>query len=45
MLEAAVALVVGGAFSGVVLFAPLWFVGEGVELRTEETTKKVEKKL
>ena len=40
MLDAAVVLVVGGTFSGVVLFEPLSFVGEGVVLRTEEATKK-----
>ena len=39
MLDAAV-LVVGGRFSGDVLFAPLGVVGEGVVLRTEEATKR-----
>ena len=45
MLESAVALVVDGTFSGEVLFAPLWFVGEGIELRTEEAKTKSRKKL
>ena len=42
MLGAAVVLVVDGTFSGVVLFAPLIIVGEGVVLRAEdlEATKK-----
>ena len=40
MLDAAVVLVVGGALSGVVLFAPFRVVGEGVVLRTEEATKQ-----
>ena len=40
MLDAAVVLVVGGTFLGVVLFAPLRVVGEGVVLRAEEATKK-----
>lgn len=45
VLESAVALVVDGTFSGEVLFAPLWFVGEGIELRTEEAKTKSRKKL
>ena len=42
MFDAAVVLVVGGPFLGVVLFAPLmlWVVGKGIVLRAEETTKK-----
>ena len=40
MLDAAPVLVVGGTFLGVVLV-----VGEGVVLRAEEATKKVENKI
>jgi len=40
VLDAAVVLVVGGRFSGDVLFVPLGVVGEGVVLRTEEATKR-----
>ena len=40
MLDAAVVLVVGGTFSGVALFEPPRFVGEGVVFKTEKTTKK-----
>ena len=39
MLDAAVVLVVGGTFSGI-LFAPLRVAGEGVVLRAEEATEK-----
>ena len=35
----AVVVVVGGTFSGVVLFAALWVEGAGVVLRAEEATK------
>ena len=38
MLDAAVVLVVGGTFSGI-LFAALRVVDEGVVLRAEEATK------
>ena len=38
MLDVAVVPVVGGTFSGVVLFAPLRVAGEGVVLRAEEAT-------
>ena len=39
MLDAAVVLVVGGTFSGI-LFAPPRVVGEGIALRAEEATEK-----
>ena len=40
VLDAAVVLVIGRRLSGVVLFAPLRVVDEGVELRAEEATEK-----
>ena len=40
MLDAAVVLVIGRRLSGVVLFAPLRVVDEGVVLRAEEATEK-----
>ena len=40
MLEAAVGLVVGETFSGVLLFAALWVEGAGVVLRVGEAKKK-----
>ena len=39
MLDAAVVLVVGGTFSGI-LFSALRVVGEGIVLRAEEATEK-----
>ena len=45
MLVAAFVLLVGGTFLGLVLFVSRRLVSEGVVLRAEEATKKVENKI